>query len=162
MATSSFYDVACRAAKAPEVHALMTELRRLARKGERLQEEFAAQILANRTRREGKPPKISKAARRWQRQAEEGGREADERLAQLVPQLSDEQLLRQALNGWDMATHLHNPADYHEDDRAFAERIDRHYRQALRRVKNFYRGRGLPIPNLSSGGGIGFAAAFRR
>jgi len=162
MASSSFYEVACRTAKAPELRALMTELRRLARERERLQSEFTGQILANRTRREGKPPKISKAARQWQREAEEGGREAADGQAERIAKLSDEQLVGVALNGWDLAVLTHNPASYHEDDRAFAERLDRHNRQALRRVKNFYRSRSLPIPNLSSGGGISFATAFRR
>jgi len=162
MASSSFYDVACRAAKAPEVRALMSELRRLARERERFQAEFALQILANRTRREGKPPKTSKAAQQWQREAQEDPRRAADGQAERIAKLSDEQLVGVALNGWDLAVLTHSPASYHEDDRAFADCIDRHNRQALRRVKNFYRSRGLPIPNLGCGGGISFAAAFRR
>jgi hypothetical protein len=162
MASSTFYEVACRTAQAAEVRALMTELLALAREHERLQVEFTAQIVANRTRREGKPPKVSRAAKQWQHEAEADARKAADGQAERIAKLSDEQLLRQALNGWDTVVQFHHPASYHEDDRPFAQRIDRHNRQALRRVKSFFRRRGLPIPTLGSGGGISFNAAFQR
>jgi hypothetical protein len=162
MASANFYEIACRTAQAAEVRALMTELLELARDRERLLAEFGEQVLANRTRREGKPPKISKAGKQWQREAEADARKAADGQAERIAKLSDEQLLRQALNGWDTAVQFHNPTVYHEDDRPFAVRIDRHNRQALRRVKSFFRRRGLPIPALGSGGGISFNVAFQR
>jgi hypothetical protein len=162
MSNPTFYEVARQTAKAAEVRTLMADLLARARQRERLLAEFTSQILANRARREGKPPKISRAARQWQREAEEDARKAGEGQAERIAKLSDEQLLRLALSGWDLAIQLHNPADYHEDDRAFAQRIDRHNKQALRRLKNFYRRRGLPIPVLDSGRGISFTTAFQR
>jgi len=140
----------------------MTELLPRAQERDRLMAEFGEQVLANRTRREGKAPKLSKAAKEWMREADESARKKAEGRAQRIAQLSDEQLLGLALSGWDTAIQLHNPAVFHEDDRAFAERIDRHNKQALRRIKGFYRARGMPIPALSSGGGIAFLTAFRR
>jgi hypothetical protein len=162
MASPDFYEVACRAAKEAEVRALMTELLKRAREGERLQADFAAQIVANRTRREGKAPKTSKAAQQWQREADQQARKTADGRAERLAQLSDVQLVNVALSGWDLKVLAHNPTSYHEDDQPFARRIDRHNRQAMRLLKQFYRRRGLPIPTLSSGGGISFIAAFRR
>ena len=61
-----------------------------------------------------------------------------------------------------MAAMLQNPKVHHEDDREFAVRIDRHNREALRKVKSFYRKRGMPIPTLSSKRGISFVVVFKR
>jgi hypothetical protein len=155
MSSSTFYEIACRSAKSAEIRTLMADLLKRSRERDRLLAEFAEQVAANRTRREGKPYKPTRAAREWMRKAAEGH-------AQRVPKLSDEGLLRVALSGWDLAIQLHNPASYHEDDRTFAQRIDRHNKQALRLIKGFFRSHGMPIPTLSSGGGISFIAAFKR
>src|SRR5436305_1951203 len=109
MASSDFYEVACRSAQSAEVRALMADLLNRARERDRLQAEFAAQVAANRSRREGKPHQLSKAAKEWMREADEDARKSAEKHAQLIARLTDEQLLRQALDGWDFAIQLHNP-----------------------------------------------------
>jgi multidrug efflux pump subunit AcrA (membrane-fusion protein) len=162
MATATFYEAASRTAKSAEVRALMLELLELARERDQLQADFARQVLANRARREHKAPKLSKETQQWRRETAEDASRAAAGQAARITQLSDEQLLNQALNGWDMAIVLHNPAVHHVDDREFALRIDRHNRQALRRIKSFYRKRGLAIPKLSSGRGISFVVVFQR
>jgi hypothetical protein len=162
MSTASFYDVALKTAKSAEVRALLAELLPLARERERLFDEFGKQVLANRTRREGKAPKLSKAAKQWQQESEEAARKAATQQADRIAQLSDDALLRLALSGWDTAVLLHNPTSYHDDDRAFANRIDRHNRSALRLVKKHFRRHNLPLPTISTGGGISFNVAFQR
>jgi hypothetical protein len=161
MATATFYEAASRIAKTPEVRALMSDLLERAQERDQLQAEFARQVLTNRARREGKPAKISKEAEQWHRESKEHSHTAIDLHDQRIAKLTDEQLLSQALNGWDLAVQLHNPSVYHEDDREFAERIDRHNRQALRHVKWFYRRRGLPIPTHKNSG-ISFIVAFQR
>jgi hypothetical protein len=161
MSSTSFYEVACKSANAPEVRALMTDLLKLARTRDRMEAQFAEQIIANRTRREGKPPTQAKDARQWLREADDDARRASEGMAERVAKLSDEGLLRVALSGWDLAIQLHNPANHHEDDRAFAQRIDRNNRDAHRRITRYYRAHGMAIPTLD-GGGIAFTTAFRR
>lgn len=161
MATATFYEAASRVAKSPEVRALMSDLLERARERDQLQAEFARQVLANRARREGKPAKISKEAEQWHRESKEKSRAALDLQDQRIAKLTDEQLLSQALNGWDLAVQLHNPSVFHEDDRALAERIDRHNRQALRQVKSFYRRRGLTVPTHKTSG-ISFIVAYER
>jgi len=150
MSTTAFYVAARRAARSADVRALMVDLLKRARARDRLQAEFSEQVLANRTRREGKPFNPSKAARDFMREAAEDARKAAEGQAQRIAKLSGEQLLWQALNGWDFAIQLHRPDVCHEDDRAFAERIDRHNKNALRTIKAFYRTHGMPVPPLST------------
>lgn len=162
MSTATFYEAASRTAKSAEVRALMLDLLERARERDKLQADFARQVLANRTRREHKAPKLSKATEQWRRETEDDARRAAQGQAERIAELSDEQLLNLALSGWDMAVMLHNPKVHHEDNREFAVRIDRHNRDALRKVKNFYRKRGLPIPTLSSKRGISFIVVFKR
>lgn len=146
MATATFYEAASRSAKSAEVRALMSDLLERAREHDQLQLEFARQLLANRARREGKPAKVSREAEQWHRQSKEGTHQEVDPQDKRIAKLSDDQLLAQALNGWDLAVQLHNPATHNEEDRTLAERIDRLNRQALRQVKAFYRRRGLPVP----------------
>ncbi len=162
MSTPSFYEHACRAARAAEVRALLKDLGKRAREHERLQAEFTEQIKRNRARREGKPVKLSQAGQQWQREAAEDARKASEGQAERIAKLSDLQLLNVALSGWDFVVQLIHPTSYHEDDQAFAERMQRHARAALRLLKDYYRTHGLPLPTLASGGGIAFTTAFRR
>ena len=51
-------------------------------------------------------------------------RKAAAQQAERIAQLSDDALLRLALSGWDTAVLLHNPTNFHDDDRPFADRID--------------------------------------
>jgi hypothetical protein len=162
MSTSTFYDLAVKTAKAAEVRTFLAELGELAREHERLLNEFTEQVAANRTRREGKPPKLTKAAKEWIAETDADAQRAAGGLAERIAYLSDDALLRLAFSGWDTAVFLHNPASFHEDDRAFADRIDRFNRQAVRRVKSFFRRRGLAIPEPMSGGGISFIVAYWR
>jgi hypothetical protein len=162
VSTASFYVAARKSAQSPEVRTLMADLLKRAQARDRMLAEFADHIVANRTRREGKPPKISKAAKDWMREAEDDARRASAGQAERIAKLSDEALLRLALSGWDLAVQLHNPASHHEDDRAFARRIDRHNRDALRLIKAYFRAHGMAVPPLQSGGGIAFITAFRR
>jgi hypothetical protein len=162
VASTDFYEVARQSAKSAEVRTIMADLLKRSRKRDRLLAEFAEQVGANRTRREGKPYKPTRAAKELMCEADEAARKAAEARAQRLAQLSDEALLRLALSGWDLAVQAHNPASYHQDDREFAQRIDRHNKQALRLIKGFFRAQGIPIPALSSGGGISFIAAFKR
>jgi hypothetical protein len=162
MATTTFYELGVKTAKSADVRALFAELLPLARERERLLDEFGKQVVANRTRREGKAPKLSKAGKQWQQEAEEDARKAAARQAERIPQLSDDALLRLSLSGWETAVAFHNPTSYHDDDRAFADRIDRHNRHALRLVKKYFRRHGLPLPTPSTGGGISFNVAVQR
>jgi hypothetical protein len=161
VSTASFYELAGRSAKSAEVRALMADLLTQAQERDRLQEEFTRQVAANRTRREGKPPKLSKAAMEWIRESEADAQKAAAEQAERIARLSDAALLRLAFSGWDTAVLLFNPASYHEDDQHFAKRIDRHNKAALRLVKSYFRAHALPIP-ASSTGGIAFIAAFRK
>jgi len=162
MSTASFYELAIQTAKSPDVRALLAELLPLAGERERLLDQFGRQVLANRTRREGKAPKVSKAARQFRQESEEDALRAAARQAERIVQLSDEALLRQALSGSDTAVLLHNPTVYHDDDRPLADRIDRHNRRALRLVKTYFRRHGLPLPTLGTPGGISFNVAFEQ
>jgi hypothetical protein len=162
MSTSSFYEAAVRSVKSPEMRSLMADLLKRAQERESLLAQFAEQLQQNRTRREGKPFKLTKAAKEWLRDADDAARKAAQGHAERVAKLSDEQILRVALSGWDTAIQFHNPAAHHEDDRAFALRIDRHNKAAMRLIKSFYRAHGMPIPTLARGGGICFTAAFQR
>lgn len=161
MATSTFYEAASRIAKSPEVRALMSDLLERAREHDQLQAEFARQVLANKARREGKAAKISKETEQWHRESKEKTRKAVDLQDERIAKLSDEQLLGQALNGWDLAVQLHNPSAHHEEDRPLAERIDRLNRRALRHVRWYYRRRGLPIP-AHKNCGISFLVAYKR
>jgi hypothetical protein len=161
MSTSSFYDLAVKTAKAAEVRSFLAELGELARERDRLLNQFIEQIVASRTRREGKPPKLTRAAKMWIAECDADAKRAATGQGERIAQLSDDALLRLALSDWDTAVIFHNPESYHDNDRAFAVRIDRFNRKARRRVKEFFRRQGLPIPEPSSGGGISFTVAYR-
>jgi hypothetical protein len=122
-----------------------------------------AEIVAHRERREGKVYKLPKATEKWVREEEEAGRKATEEIDKQVPTLPDEQIIELAFHDWYIAVEGHAPLMYgHEDDRAFAERIDRHHKSALRLIKSFYRTHGMPLPHFGSGGGICFMTAFEK
>jgi hypothetical protein len=159
--STSFYGFAVKTAKAAEVRSFLAELGELARERDRLLNQFTEQVVASRTRREGKPPKLTRAAKVWIAECDADAKREAAGQAERIAQLSDDALLRLALSGWDTAVMFHNPDSYHDDDRAFAVRIDRFNRKARRRVKEFFRRRGLPIPEPSSGGGISFTVAYR-
>jgi hypothetical protein len=162
MATVSFYEAARSVAKAVDVRALLADLLQRAQTRDRLQAEFTEQVTRNRQRREGRPVKLSRAAKEWIQEADRDAKKAAEEQAQRVAPLSDQALLNLALSGWDFAVQLSNPGSYHEDDQPFARRIQKHNRESLRLIKDFYRSHKLPLPILSSGCGIAFTTAFRR
>ena len=162
MANPAFFEAAQQSAKSPKFRTLLTDLAKRARQHERLMAQFARQIGANRSRREGKPVQYSKAARERMRADEEQARELNAELPELVATLSDKELVQQALDAWETAALLHDPAVYHDDDRAFAERIRRHMRDAIRLIRKFASTHKIKLPQSALEGGLSFNVSFRR
>jgi hypothetical protein len=166
MAYTEFYEAASRSAKSPPVRDFMAEMAKRARSCNGLEAEFTERITANRRRREGKPPKLTGAGRQWLKEADEAAREAAAQAPKLAAQLSDDDLLKFAVDDWQMEVELHDPSGHHADDRRFAKRIQRHIAETLKLAKDFLRRRGVSAPKhvkpVLLGGGISFNASFQR
>jgi hypothetical protein len=163
MAYTEFYEAASRSAKSRPVRDFMAEMAQRARRFNGLEAEFIEQITANRSRREGKPPKLTGAGRQWLKEADEAAREAAAQAPKLAAQLSDDDLLKLAVDDWQMEAELHDPSGHHADDRRFAKRIQRHIDDALKLAKEFLRRRGVSAPKpVPLGGGISFNVSFQR
>jgi hypothetical protein len=163
MAYTRFYEAASRSAGSRAVRDFMAEMARRARTYEQLMAQFTEQIHANRARREGKAPTLTRAGRAHLKDAEEAAREAAEQAPALAAQLSDDELLSLSLDDWRMAAEFLEACDDHPDDRPFAERIRRHIEDSLRLAQNFARRRGMTLPKSAPrGAGISFNAAFQR
>lgn len=157
-----FSEVASQSAKSPEVQTLMADLARRCHRFERQKAEFTVQIQDNRSRREGKPVKFSKAALEFMREADEAAGKARQETPALVAQLGDESIVRSALNEWEMEADFHRPEVYHDDDRALAEQIARRIRDTVRFIKQFCRSQGIQLAKPLRHRGISFLTSFQR
>lgn len=96
-----FSEVASQSAKSPEVQTLMADIARRYHKFEQQRAEFTIQIVANRSRREGKSFKYSKAAQEFMRDADEAAGKSRRETPTRVAQLGDESIVRLALIEWE-------------------------------------------------------------
>jgi hypothetical protein len=122
MSNAVFYRSALARELTPEVRALIQSLFSRAEQIDSRAEELPAQFLANRARREGKPPALTKSAKRTIRSFERDSRKAAEELPALVASVPTEALLRSALESERTALSL-DQAVYiggHQEDEALA------------------------------------------
>jgi hypothetical protein len=163
--STTLFEVASQSAKSAAVRRLMSTLLKRQREYDKLMALFTKEIAEHRSHREGKPFKFSKAAQEYMRDLEADAREGEKKTAENVPKISDKGLLKLAFDIWDMSAQFHDPEDFHEDDRPFAEKIARYLEKTLSLIKTFHQRQGLPIPrreDLGGGGGISINAAFKR
>jgi hypothetical protein len=163
MAYVQFYEAASRSAKSRPVRDFMAQMAQRSRAYDRLSAEFTEQINTNRRRREGKTAKLTRAGREWMKEADEAAREAIADAPKLAAQLADDELLKFAVDDWQMDAELHQVSNYHTDDQRLAKRIQRHIDESLKLAKDFLRRRGVSAPKPERlSGGVSFNAAFQR
>jgi hypothetical protein len=162
MPFTELYEAAAKVAKSLEVRQLLQDLAKRSRKVNRLNKKFGEQIAANRSRREGKPFKFSKAAQEWMDEADE---DADKAIAQAqrdAKHISEKQTLQITLQGWEMACEMHVPEYFHADDQEFARKIDRELRAGYWIIKQACIARGISAWSSPAKGGLSLNLAFAR
>ena len=132
------YYQACHAvAKSPGLRRLFAELLARTAEFERLHKEFTEQITANRSCREGKPFKYSKSASNFMRDAEAEAGQLARKLPDLINEISEDAMIRLALDDERMQFDAFEACLYHEDDREFAQRLRDYVASSIRLLENF-------------------------